>query len=330
MIRIGHRIEEEGCGWVFGLKGSPSIAKRRRKGVPLCRAPKFRAGSSSLLQGLSHRFVNANGFRLHYVVDGEGPAVVLIHGEGASLLDWQWVFPHLSSFLRVHAVDLPGHGDSDKPNAAYSAALLTDTLIAFLDALEIDRAVLVGHSLGGLVAARSARRLADRVIALCLVSSGGLGRYIHPSNVFETLPGVGELGQVVARTPLGRLQRAIVRAALAYARWWRVPPEWFAEQLRLSSMAGFRRVNLAISRSTVDMWGQKELVIDDLRHLQVPTLVVWGANDIIVPLWQGYAAVAALPDARLHVISACGHMPHVETPRAFVNLLIHFLQETEG
>jgi pimeloyl-ACP methyl ester carboxylesterase len=274
-----------------------------------------------------HGVVVVNGLRLHYVVGGDGPPAVLIHGEGASVLDWEWVAPSLSSFLRVYTVDLPGHGDSDKPKAPYSAELLTDSLIAFIDALELERVVLVGHSLGGMLAARVARRVPDRVSALCLIDSGGLGRYINPSNVIETLPGVGEVGQLVSRSPLGRLHRALLRAALLYARWWRVQPAWLAEQQRLSSLMGFPEANLAINRSTVDMWGQKELILEDLPHIQVPTLVVWGAEDLVLPLWQAYVAVAALPDARLHVLPTCGHMPHVECPKAFVDSLSSFLEQ---
>ncbi len=98
---------------------------------------------------LQHRYTEANGFRLHYVVAGDGPPMVLLHGDSASALDWQWVLPELARNGRVHALDFPGHGDSAKPRAAYSPTLFTDTVIAFLDALGIERAILVGHSLGG-------------------------------------------------------------------------------------------------------------------------------------------------------------------------------------
>ena len=278
---------------------------------------------------VDHRSVDAHGFRLHYVVSGDGPGAVLVHGEAGSVLDWQWVMPGLSRLLRVHAVDLPGHGDSSKPEAPYSPQLLTDTLVAFLDTLEIDRVFLVGHSLGGILAARAARRRPDRVSGLCLLASGGLGRYINPSNVVETLPGVGELGQLVTRTELGRWHHAYMRAALLYARWWRVQPEWLAEQRRLSTMDGFAEATLAINRSTTDAWGQKESILEDLRHLHMPSLVLWGAEDVIVPFWHAYAGAAALPDVRLRMLSGCGHLPHVERPQAVVDELSEFLLERQ-
>jgi pimeloyl-ACP methyl ester carboxylesterase len=278
---------------------------------------------------LDHRHLEVNGFQLHYVVAGDGPPAVLVHGEAGSVLDWQWSIPRLSSLLRVHALDLPGHGNSSKPDAPYSARLLTDTVAGFLDALQIDSAILVGHSLGGVLATRVARRLGGRVRGLCLVDSGGLGRYISPTCVIETLPGVGELGQVVTTTELGRWHHAWLRAALLYARWWRVQPEWVAEQHRLVSMSGFSNATLTINRSTTDLLGQRESIVEDLKHVCVPSLVVWGAEDVVVPFWHGCVAAATLPDARLRVLPSCGHMPHVECPQAFVDELRSFLEERE-
>ena len=278
---------------------------------------------------VDHRSVEVNGFQLHYIVGGDGPPAVLVHGEAGSVLDWHWSIPRLTGLLRVHALDLPGHGDSSKPDAPYSAPLLTETVAAFLDALQIDRVILVGHSLGGVVAARVARRLGRRARALCLVDSGGLGRYINPSCVIEALPGMGELGQMVTRTEVGRWHHAWLRAALLYARWWRVQPEWVAEQRRLVSMTGFSNATLAINRATTDFFGQTESIVEDLEHVDVPSLVVWGSEDLVVPFWHGHVATAALPDARLRVLPSCGHMPHVECPDAFVDELSSFLRERQ-
>lgn len=199
--------------------------------------------------------------------------------------------------------------------------------MAFLDAVGLDRVILVGHSLGGTIAARAARRLGKRVSGLCLVDSGALGRYISPTCIIGTLPGVGELGQVVIRSEVGRWHHVGLRAALLYARWWRVQPAWLAEQHRLVTMAGFPKATLTINRSTVDPWGQKESIVEDLAHVDAPALVVWGAEDVIVPFWHGYTAAAVLPDARLRVLPSCGHMPHVERPEAFVDELSQFVLE---
>jgi pimeloyl-ACP methyl ester carboxylesterase len=275
----------------------------------------------------SARSLEANGFRLNYVVTGDGPPAVLVHGEASSLLDWQWVVPGLSDLVRVHALDLPGHGDTTKPAAPYSAALLTDTLVAFLDALDLERVILVGHSLGGILATRAARLRPERVSGLCLVDSGGLGRAISPANILEALPGVGEMGLLVKRTEAGRWQHGYLRAARLHARWWRVHPSWLLEQRRLVGMTGFSEATLTVNRSTVDLWGQKESITEDLPHLDLPSLVLWGAEDSVVPFWHASRAAAALPDARTRLFQSCGHMPHVERPQAFVEELRAFLVE---
>jgi pimeloyl-ACP methyl ester carboxylesterase len=274
---------------------------------------------------LHHNTIDANGYGLHYVTSGDGAPMVLLHGDSASWLDWKWALPGLAARWRVHCPDLPGHGDSGRPAAPYSPRLFTDIVIAFLDALEIERAVLVGHSMGGLVAARTALGQSERISALCLVSSGGLGRFIHPGITAQTLPGVGEACAAFGQTIPGAYQRAWGRAFLLYAPWSGVPPEWVDEQRRLMTLPGFANAALRTRRAAIDLWGQRELVIDELHRLQVPTLVVWGGSDVVVPVSHGYAAAAALPDGRLEVLPGCGHMPHVEAPTAFVDALSRFL-----
>ena len=274
---------------------------------------------------LEHGRVDANGFALHYVVAGAGPPLVLLHGDSASALDWQWVLRDLAQRARVHALDFPGHGDSAKPDAPYSSELFTDSVIAFLDELGIEKAVLVGHSLGGLVAIRTALRASERVGALCLVATGGLGRYVHPAIAVQTLPGVGETAAAVSVTAPGSYQRAWGRALLLFARPWEAPPEWLAEQRRLATLPGFATASLRTRRSAIDVWGQKELVLPQLPRLRMPTLVVWGAGDMVVPVTHGMAASAVLPTAWLEVLPACGHMPQIEAPAAFVEILTDFL-----
>jgi pimeloyl-ACP methyl ester carboxylesterase len=278
-------------------------------------------------EDLHHIYTDVNGSTLHHFVAGEGPPMVLLHGDSASAVDWTWVRPHLARVAHVHALDFPGHGDSSKPSSPYSPKLFADTVVAFLDALGIERAVLVGHSLGGLVAVRAALHLEERVTALCLVASGGLGRYVHPAIAVQTLPGLGEAAAALAKTPPGSVQRAWARTMLLCARWWDVPAAWLDEQRRLTRLPGFAEASLRTRRSAIDLWGQKELILHDLHRLRVPTLVVWGAADIVVPVSHGVAAMAELPSARLEVLAGCGHMPQVEAPAAFAQTLTAFLSD---
>lgn len=275
-----------------------------------------------------HRHVEVKGFDLHYVEAGHGHPMVLLHGDSASALDWKWVLPTLARQFRALALDFPGHGDSAKPAAPYSSDLFADTVTGFLEAVGIDEAVLVGHSLGGLVAARVALRAPDRVTSVCLVASGGLGRAVHPSLAAYTLPGVGEVATALGPTPLGRAQRSLARALLLFANSWQAPSEWLAEQARLMTRPGFAQASLRTRRSAMDAWGQKDLVIDDLPHVSRPTLVVWGAYDMVVPVSHAHAAMAVLPDARLEVLPDCGHLPQIECSRPFAEVLTTFATDT--
>ncbi len=137
--------------------------------------------------------ININGFTIRYFTAGdEGLPLVLLHGNAASALDWSWVLPKLATQYRVYAPDFPGFGDSSKPNLNYSLDFLTQFLTDFLDALEIERAVVAGNSLGGIVALRFALSNSDRVASLVLVDSSGLGYVVTPLLSQLTLAGYGE------------------------------------------------------------------------------------------------------------------------------------------
>jgi pimeloyl-ACP methyl ester carboxylesterase len=147
-----------------------------------------------------------------------GPPLVLLHGAGDNALDWQWVMPTLARTRRVYAVDLPGSGDSVKPDVDYSPAFIIQFLSAFLDALEVERAAVVGNSLGGLVGLRLALSEPSRVSALGLVSSAGLGREVTYALRSLALPGNGKLAVAWGKRPPGAAQRALGRATLLFAR----------------------------------------------------------------------------------------------------------------
>jgi pimeloyl-ACP methyl ester carboxylesterase len=223
---------------------------------------------------IAHQVVNVCGMPLHYQVAGDGPAMVLLHGDGGSSADWQWVLPALASHYRVYAPDLPGSGASAKPAADYSPAFYARVVAGLFDSLGLDQAVVVGHSLGGLIALRLALAVPARVAALVLVSSGGLGRAINSGMIVLTLPGSGDLAVLWGQTPLGAAQRLAMRAAALFARPWRAPPGWLREQFRLAQQPGFLAATLASLRAGIDIGGQREVLLDQLPRLAMPTLVV--------------------------------------------------------
>ncbi len=171
-----------------------------------------------------HR-IDVDGLPTRYLTAGEsGPPLVLLHGVGDNALDWRWVIPALARSHRVYAPDLAGSGGSAKPeDADYSPGFFERFAASFMDALGIERAAVVGNSLGGLVALRLTLSEPERVTALGLVAGAGLRRRVSPALRSLSLPGYGGLSAAWGRTRPGAVQRTLGRAGLIFARPRRVP-----------------------------------------------------------------------------------------------------------
>ncbi len=272
------------------------------------------------------RTVDFDGRTLRYLAAGEGPPLLLLHGAGDSSFAWSWVLPELAGGYRVYAPTLPGIGDgtrlSDRSSTAY-ASLIS----GFMDALGIERAALIGNSLGGLIGLRLSLSDPARVGALGLVDSTGLGREINPAFNSVNVPGLGEAAIPWWRTPAGVCQRAWGRAAMLFARPANAPQEFLAEQQRLALLPDHLEAHLAALRAHIYPGGQREVLGDRLHRLQVPTLVLWGARDRVLPAYQARRAGARLPRGRLEIIPECGHLPHIECPGDFMGVVGRFLKE---
>ncbi len=280
--------------------------------------------------GLEELTIDVGGLTTRCLVAGEGPPVVLVHGVGVSNLDWRWVMPTLSRTRRVYAPNLPAVSGTARPlTADYSPAYYARFLAAFLDALGLERAVVVGTSLHGHSVLRLALSEPARVSAVGVVGSTGLGRTFNPLSQPTVLPGYGELAISWAKTPSGAVQRAWGRVPLLFAHPGRVPPEWIAEQVRLAQLPGFLKVQLATTRAQFSPLGQRVVVLEELPRLTVPTLVVWGACDRILPVYHARDAVARLKRGRLAIIPDCGHVAWLEQPERFAEILSKFLDEQE-
>lgn len=270
--------------------------------------------------------INVNGLTIRYLEAGDAdPPLVLLHGNGESALDWSWTLPDLASQHRVYAPDFPGAGESSKPNRTYSVDFLTQFAIDFVNTLNIDRFVLVGNSLGGLVALRLALSHPERVVALILVDSSGLGYSVNPILSQMTLPVFGEVSIAWSKPPLNAKLRVAARTALLFANPQAAPKKWLAEQEQLTQTPGFLEATLSSLRAQLSLFGQHVVLLDDLPQLQIPTLVVWGSNDLVFPKTQAQAAVSRLKQGQLAVIPNAGHLPHVEQPDRFANAVNQFL-----
>jgi pimeloyl-ACP methyl ester carboxylesterase len=277
---------------------------------------------------IDERRITIDGVRTQYLEAGSGPVLLLLHGHEQNAAGWRHVMPDLARTRRVIAMSLPGHGDTAPPTDGYAPGVDLAPLVSdFLDALGIDTVDLVGHSVGGAVALHLALADPARVRTLTLVASAGLGRAVNPLIALDTLPGLGEWAILLSRLPGGNLQRTMLSAAMLFAKPWRVSADFFSEAHALGRRPGHLEASTALARSLFDVHGQREVLLEQLHTLTMPTLVVWGAWDLVLPAHQARAAVERLPCGRLAMFDACGHLPHVEQPERFVAELRGLLDE---
>ncbi len=272
------------------------------------------------------RHIDVEGHRVRYLTAGEGPPLVLLHGVGTSSGEWSWVLPDLARDHLVFAIDLPGYDGSYEP-PDYSPAFTASFVNSFLDAVGVERAVVVGNSFGGLVALHLALSEPERVSALVLSDSAGLGRAVNPGLVALSSPGVGGLTKRLAKTRIGAAQRALQRALLLFSRPWRIPWKWVKDQYKLAQLPNFTDATLGSLRNALSATGQREVLLDQLPQLRMPTLIVWGIEDRLLPYSQAKEAIALVQDGSLELISNCGHLPHVERPERFASALREFLTQ---
>lgn len=275
-------------------------------------------------QGLEARYETVAGRRVRYVRTGSGPAVVLVHGFGSSLATWKDVVPALARDHDVVALDLPGFGLSDQPTDL-SVEDFPRAIVGLMDRLGIDRAALVGNSLGGGACALVAGSRPERVSALVLVDAAGfnLAPVDRPRLVRWTM---GPAGELISRLP-GK--RVVVEAALhqVFHDPRLVTPERVAEYLQGAARPG----TFASIRSLGDtLRDRATLVQDALPRVVAPTLVVWGADDRWIPPAHADRFVAAVEGARKVVIPDCGHVPQEEKPAELAKRVGEFLAASPG
>ena len=277
--------------------------------------------------GVQERTIDVEGLRTRYLTAGDdgGPPLVLLHGVGTSAGEWSWVLPGLALNHRVYAVDLPGYDGSYEP-PDYAPAFTATFIGSFLDAVELESAAVVGNSFGGLTALHLALSEPARVSALVLSDSAGLDRAVNPALATISFPRTGRLATALAKTRPGAAQRALGRASLMFARPWQIPSKWLKDQYRLAQLPNFIEATLATLSSTIGPSGQREVLLNELPGLQMPTLIVWGTEDRVLPYWQARDALTHLKEGSLELIPNCGHLPHVEQPERFVSILDGFLR----
>lgn len=262
----------------------------------------------------------------HEAGPADGPPVLLLHGLASDAETWdKAIAPLAARGLRVLAVDLLGHGQSDKPAGSYLLSEFADSLGRFMDALGLGAATLCGHSFGGAIALYFGAQYPQRVDRLVLVSTGGLGREVHPVLRAATLP----VAPLVLRMALGpRLRRLYGRPGLHRAL--RLTPDNITNLRRaaraLGSEAG-RASFFASLRGVIAPTGQRTASAEMRAFAEhVPTLLIWSEDDPVIPLAHAEAHVGrALPGSRLVVLPCRGHEPHRRCPDRFADEVACFV-----
>jgi pimeloyl-ACP methyl ester carboxylesterase len=271
--------------------------------------------------------IKIDDVKIRYLAGGEGSSLVFLHGLGESAFDWKWLMDSLIPKWYMVAVDMPYSSGNNPPPDNYSQEFLVGFVFRIFSELNIEKPVIVGHSLGGIVATTMAIKTPERLKGLVLLNSAGLGHELNPLLSFQTIPGFSDFLSLMSRTPMGALHRIWARSLILYSHPYLVSPEWAYEQYRLTLSPHFMDALLGALRHHVTISGQQTILLDHLAQVKMPTMVIWGGDDRVIPLSHAEEAVKRLSNARLEIISDCGHMPHVERPATTAAVLQRFLDE---
>jgi 2-hydroxy-6-oxonona-2,4-dienedioate hydrolase len=259
---------------------------------------------------LEERFVKVAGYNTRYLEDGDSDeTLVLIHGLGASAERWLGVIPHLKSKYRLIIPDLIGFGYSDKPSVDYTIEFLSNFVFKLLGTLGIEKASMIGASLGGQVVAECASTQTGIIEKIVLVSPSGIMKRSTPAldaymlaalyptvdNAHTALRMMTEKGEVVPAL----VNDFVTRMTLPNAKF-----------AFLSTVLGIR--------NSLDFE-------EKLRKIRSPTLIVWGKQDKMIPVEYASPFISAIRESKFIEIQGCGHVPHVEQPKKFSELVVSFL-----
>ena len=270
-------------------------------------------GTSKYLEG---------DFRIHYHEAGAGPALVLLHGSGPGVSGWsnfRGNFPVFAGQFRTVVMDMPGFGKSERPelDRAYHR-VAADGLVRLLDGLGIDRAHLLGNSMGGYAALEFALAYPERVNRMVLMGPGGLAVNVLGPDPSEGARRLGEFMMAPSKAAMEAwvdtmvANKAVVDDAL------------IEERLANATVPGAMESAIAIF-SSLGQHPEPVPLFARLSRIKAPTLVTWGRDDRMLPVEGALMGFRQLPNAELHIFSRCGHWAQVERKDDFERLVVEFL-----
>lgn len=253
--------------------------------------------------------VNIGGTNVFYRVEGNGDPVILIHGNGLSHGQWKYNMGPLSGSYKVYALDLPGFGLSDKPDIDYNVTYYVNILKAFMEAAGIESANIIGHSYGGAIAAGLAASHPEKVIKLILSDSTG----------------ISPLGSLYTKEVFNMILRLMVRSRRLYCRpmfYNSISSSMLDDTLLATDNKESQKAFLKNCREILRYDGD---YINSLMSIRAPTLIIWGNDDMLLPVSDAEKYHGLIPRSSVMVIERCGHLPNVENFKKFNKTVLEFL-----
>jgi pimeloyl-ACP methyl ester carboxylesterase len=285
---------------------------------------------ATLRRDIPFQEVELHGHRVGFRMAGEGPLIVLIHGITSRSDIWLEVMADLAETHTVVAPDLVGHGRSAKPRGDYSLGAYASGGRDLLGVLGFERGTVVGHSLGGGIALQFAYQFPEYCERLALISSGGLGKEVNPLLRAAALPGAELVLPLI--TSDFAIQTGSTVAAVFERFGFKAGPDLAEAARGYASLADrdARQAFIHTLRAVIDLNGQRVSATDRLYLAErMPTLLIWGTDDPIIPIEHGRAARDLIPGSRLVEIPGAGHWPQLDDPIGVAKALRSFVETTD-
>jgi len=262
---------------------------------------------------MQEKFINVDGNKIRYLESGNSDeTIVLVHGLGASAERWEYVIPLFNKYFRVIVPDLIGFGYSDKPLVDYTSEFFSKFLKNFLKKIGVERLKIIGSSLGGQICVEYVSENMDSIEKLVLVSPSGVMTHSTPAldaYVMAALYPDNEVAENAYQMMAGPDQKINAKIIEDFVTRMKLPN---AKMAFMSTLLGLKN---------------DENILETLKTISIPTLIVWGGRDPVIPIKYADSFVSNIKDCRFYRMENCGHTPYVDEPEKFTKLVTDFFRE---